>query len=229
MIESHTVFLIKTVVNDSEDFETVHGYDKIVEKMANGGISMKIRMAEYGDLAAIYAIYCPYIEQTAITFETEVPSFEQFAKRFEEITSFYPWLVAEEEGTILGYAYASRAFERAAYDWCADLAIYFAMDQPHHGMASRLYEKLMEILEKQHVRVVYALITADNEKSISFHERMAFHSVGYLTKCGYKLEQWHDVVWMQKTLGEQLTKPLPLLSVFDAMKRNSEQDNCADV
>lgn len=87
----------------------------------------------------------------------------------------------------------------------------------------------MEILEKQHVRVVYALITADNEKSISFHERMAFHSVGYLTKCGYKLDQWHDVVWMQKTLGEQLTKPLPLLSVFDAMKRNSEQDNCADV
>ena len=62
-------FLIKTVVNDSEDFETVHGYDKIVEKMANGGISMKIRMAEYRDLAAIYAIYCPYIEQTATSTE----------------------------------------------------------------------------------------------------------------------------------------------------------------
>ena len=173
---------------------------------------MQIRFAQINDVQAIYDIYCPYILKTAITFETEVPAFDQFQKRFLAISCFYPWLVAEENGEILGYAYASRAFERAAYDWCVDLAIYFKMDHLHHGGARLLYETLMELLLRQHIRIVYAIITEGNEKSIRFHERMSFHKAGCLSKSGYKFGEWHDVVWMEKMLYEPC-EPKPICPI----------------
>ena len=83
---------------------------------------MQIRVAGWEDLADIYAIYCPYVRETAVSFETKEPSFAQFRRRFASVTADYPWLVAVDGETVIGYAYASRAFERAAYDWCCDLA-----------------------------------------------------------------------------------------------------------
>ena len=148
---------------------------------------MQIRVAGWEDLADIYAIYCPYVRETAVSFETKEPSFAQFRRRFASVTADYPWLVAVDGETVIGYAYASRAFERAAYDWCCDLAIYFRMESAHHGMASVLYEALMDMLRLQNVRIVYALVTGENVHSIRFHERMAFQRAGCLHACGYKL------------------------------------------
>ena len=149
---------------------------------------MKIRIARLEDVPAIAAIYRPYVEQSAVTFETAAPDVQTFQERFLGIMAVYPWLVAEDDqGMIVGYAYASRAFARAAYDWVADLAIYFKMDHDHHGMARPLYETLMALLKRQQVHTVYALITADNRKSLCFHEKLGFTPAGVLKKCGFKL------------------------------------------
>ena len=162
---------------------------------------MKIRIARLEDVPAIAAIYRPYVEQSAVTFETAAPDVQTFQERFLGITAVYPWLVAEDDqGMIVGYAYASRAFARAAYDWVADLAIYFKMDHDHHGMARPLYETLMALLKRQQVHKVYALITADNRKSLRFHEKLGFTPAGVLKKCGFKLGCWHDVAWLEKAL-----------------------------
>lgn len=184
---------------------------------------MHIRFAQLEDLADIYAIYCPYIIETTITFETEAPTFVSFQDRFQTITAQYPWLIAEEDDEIIGYAYASRAFERAAYDWCADLAIYFRKDRAHHGGAAQLYQVLFELLKRQQVRVVYALITAENERSTSFHERMGFYQVGRLKGSGYKFGRWLDVIWMEKTLYD-LRDPKPFQTIQQILTQEERME-----
>ena len=172
---------------------------------------MRIRLAQPSDLQAIYEIYCPYILETTIPFETELPSFAQFQDRFQAIIEEYPWLVVEDGHEVIGYAYASRAFERAAYDWCCDLAVYFRKGVSHHGMAAVLYETLLSLLRLQQVRIVYALVTADNAASIRFHERLSFERVGYLKGCGYKFDRWQDVICFEKELYDA-HPPLPFQS-----------------
>ena len=184
---------------------------------------MHIRFANMADVEEIYTIYCPYIEKTTITFETKIPTLKEFRKRFDRITAHYPWLVVEENGVLLGYAYASRAFARAAYDWCVDLAIYFRMDCAHHGAARRLYEALLQLLFRQQVRIVYALITAENERSIHFHERMGFHEVGILKESGYKFGKWLDVVWMEKTLYAP-RDPLPFRPINEVVSKDEREN-----
>ncbi|MFR9255060.1 MAG: N-acetyltransferase family protein [Merdibacter sp.] len=166
---------------------------------------MQIRVAGWEDLADIYAIYCPYVRETSVSFETKEPSFAQFRRRFASVTADYPWLVAVDGETVIGYAYASRAFERAAYDWCCDLAIYFRMESAHHGMASVLYEALMDMLRLQNVRIVYALVTG-RTCAASFHERMAFQRADCLHACGYKLEMAR-CLWLEKERTQQ-SRPL---------------------
>ena len=116
-----------------------------------------LRPATAADVPAMLAIYAPYVTDTAVTFEYDPPTEAEFAARFARITANYPWLVLEEEGRILGYAYADRAFEKAAYAWCADMTIYLAPEAAGQGRGKALYLALEEALRRQGIVILYAL------------------------------------------------------------------------
>lgn len=162
---------------------------------------MKIRPAAAADLAAMNAIYGWYVENTAVTFEYTPPTEAEYAARFARISADYPWLVLEEEGKILGFAYADRAFEKAAYAWCADMTVYLAPEAAGQGRGRALYLALEELLKARGIRILYALVTASNEVSLRFHEAMGYRQVGFLRDAGWKQGRWHSVAWMEKRLG----------------------------
>ena len=139
---------------------------------------MSIRMASPADLPAMLAIYAPFVENTTYSFEYAAPTPEAFACRFEAITRQFPWLVWEENGTILGYAYASAPFERAAYRWCAEPSIYVAPEAHRQGIGKKLYACLEEILRSQGYHTLYAIVTAENSGSIHFHTAVGKASGG---------------------------------------------------
>lgn len=175
-----------------------------------------IREARPEDAAAFLAIYRPYVAQTAITFEVEVPTLEDFAGRMERIQSFYPYLAAEKDGRILGYAYAGRFHPRAAYDWCAETSIYLAMDARRQGAGGALYRALEEDLARMGVLNSNACIAVPAEgtqdphldnNSERFHAHLGYQLVGRFHACGYKFDTWYDMVWMEKHLGPHTVPP----------------------
>ena len=161
---------------------------------------MSVRIAKMEDIPNILRIYAPYVEKTAYTFEYTVPTVEEFTKRFQNITKQFPWLVWEEEGAILGYAYACAPFERAAFSWCAEPAIYLLPEARGRGIGRALYEVLENYLKQQGYVVSYALITTSNAGSVAFHEAMGYERTAFLPDCGYKLQGWHGIIWMEKRL-----------------------------
>ena len=160
-----------------------------------------IRFATEQDLSAMLDIYRPYVENTTYSFEYEVPSPEEFTTRFREHTAQFPWLVWEEEGTVLGYAYAGAPWERAAYRWCAEVPIYLHQSIHGRGIGRQLYGRLEDILKKQGYRVAYALITTENQGSVAFHERLGYVYHSTFENCGYKMGRWLGVIWLQKWLN----------------------------
>lgn len=154
-----------------------------------------IRLATRADVPAILNIYAPYIRQTAITFEYDVPEIADFEARFDSITARYPWIVWEENGRILGYAYADTAFVRKAFSWDADLSIYMDMCARGKGVGGRLYGCLEEMLKNRGYHNLYALVTGENQASARFHERRGYRLEGTLKKTGWKLGRWHDLFW----------------------------------
>ena len=168
---------------------------------------VKIRLATPKDGEAILNIYKYYIENTAITFETEVPSVEAFEERIENTLSRFPWLVCEVDDVVAGYAYASKHRERAAYQWSADLSIY--VDEKYHRrhIAKALYQVLEETLRLQGYYTVFAGVTSPNAKSEAFHAAYGFDTVGVFENVGYKLEQWWGVKWFKYTLTDYQKKP----------------------
>ena len=163
---------------------------------------MEFRLASTEDAPELLEIYKPYVEKTAITFEYEVPSLEEFANRLNTISASFPYIVAIQEGQIIAYAYAGRYKDRKAYDWVCELSIYVDENQRHHGVGSQLYMKLMELLKGLNYQRAYACITYPNYASISFHQRLGFNLLGIFEKSGYKFEQWHGIAWMDKVLQE---------------------------
>lgn len=163
-----------------------------------------IRDAAPEDAGELVEIYRPYVENTAITFEYDTPSTEEFRGRIQNIQKEFPYLVYEKDGEILGYAYASKFHGRAAYQWAAELSIYLREDQKGKGIGKKLYQKLMERLKKQGILKVYAHITWPNEASIFFHKSMGFRMTARFEKSGYKLGKWRDTVFMERLLA-----PLP--------------------
>lgn len=157
------------------------------------------RLAKEQDAAALLSVYAPYVENTAVTFEYEVPAVEEFARRIRETLSFYPWLVCEKEGEILGYAYASRHKERAAYQWGCELSVYIKEAAGGQGLGLALYQALIRILEHQNVYNLYACVTVPNEKSERLHAAFGFSPAGIWHHSGYKHGAWHDVAWYEKT------------------------------
>ena len=176
--------------------------------------TITIRTANLDDAAALLAIYAPYVEQTAITFEYEVPSLEEFRGRIAHTLRRYPYLVAEENGEILGYAYTGPFGERAAYSWAVETSIYLRQDVRGKGLGKRLYQALEEISRAQHVQSLYACIAypdADDAhpsgNSVSFHTHLGYATVGRFPHCGYKFGAWYNMAWMEKTLGDHAVPP----------------------
>lgn len=172
-----------------------------------------IRLVKPEDAGRLVEIYAPYVKQTAVTFEYEVPSVAEFRKRIESILKKYPYLVAEQDGEITGYAYAGVFIERPAADWAAEAAIYVDRGRRRSGVGRALYEALEKALIRQNILNINACIAcpeAEDEyltyDSIRFHERMGYRMAGRFHQCGYKFGHY-DLVWMEKHLGEHPAKP----------------------
>lgn len=174
-----------------------------------------VRLATEADAADILAVYAPYILDTAITFETEVPSLDDFACRVASVIGDYPFLVVEDEGRLVGFAYAQRLGERAAYAWNAELSIYFAPGYTSRGWGSVLFWTLIDLLALQGVRNAYSLITVPNEASRALHEKLGFSLMGIQKEAGYKLGAWHDVAWMRMAIGDFSAAPAPRLPLSE--------------
>lgn len=176
---------------------------------------LEIRIAKKEDASRLLEIYAPYVKTTPITFEYEVPSLEEFQTRIETISESYPYLVAVVEGEIAGYAYATAFKSRAAYQWAVETSIYLDGNFHGKGIARALYEKLEAILKRQNIYTLSACITYPNNQSISFHEKSGYLTVAHFHKCGFKLGQWRDVVWMEKTLQDHPAIPEPMIPFSD--------------
>ena len=176
------------------------------------GIDMQIRFATVADTDALLKIYSQYID-TTITFEYVLPGPQEFAERIRSIGAFYPYLVAEEDGRIVGYAYSSRAFERAAYSWCADLSIYLDRNYRSHGLGRTLYELLFKISQLQGLNLVFGVVTGTNAPSIAFHKALGFKVVGDFPQNGFKNHAWLNVLWLAKELLPARDNPAPVQSV----------------
>ncbi len=163
---------------------------------------MIYRLARASDLPAMLAIYRPYVEGDTASFEYETPSLEEFTGRFERVAADFPWYAAEEDGVLAGYAYASRAFERAAYQWDADLSVYVAAPFQGRGVGRALYGRLERDLARMGYVNAYALVTAENRSSVAFHERMGYSLMAEFPASGYKFGRWLGVFWYAKTLRD---------------------------
>lgn len=185
---------------------------------------MGIRFAKMEDVPQILAIYAPYVEKTAISFEYSVPTMEEFTKRFQNITAQYPWLVWEEQGQVLGYAYGSAPFERAAFSWCAESSIYLREDQRGRGIGKKLQLALEALLQMQGYQLLYALVTTDNPASIAFHKALGFSYLAEFPGCGWKMDAWHGLVWLEKRLNPVQTVgnfPAPVSVIVESDQKLS--------
>lgn len=179
---------------------------------------LKLRMATPADAAALLEIYAPYVRETAVTYEYEVPTETEFAARVAKTLEAYPYLAAEQGGELVGYAYAGRFHARKAYDWSAEASIYVRRDLRGRGVGRRLYGALEALLTRQNVQSVHAVIAYPEREdeyltwaSVRFHTRMGYEQIGRSRRCAYKFSRWYDMVWMEKTLGTFPELPAPFV------------------
>ena len=187
---------------------------------------MTIRPATLADAEILRDIYAPYVEETAVSFEYTVPTVAEFTERMKDIMKRYPYLVAEEAGEAVGYAYASPFHEREAYSWSAELTVYLRKDQRGWGRGRLLYEKLEQILRAQNITNLYACIAWPEQEdeyltgaSARFHERMGFRLAGMFHRCGYKFGRWYSMVWMEKEIGTRREKQPPVKSFSEVKEQ----------
>ena len=182
-----------------------------------------IRTATVRDAAKILDIYKYYIENTAITFECIVPTVEQFAQRIENTLKKYPYLVCEQDGEIIGYAYAGPLNVRQAFDWSVECSIYVKAGLQKKGLGRELYGALENALALQNIINLSACIAYPevedeylSRNSVQFHSHFGYSMVGEFHKCGYKFGRWYGMVWMEKFIGEH-TEP-KAFRVFDDIR-----------
>ena len=157
---------------------------------------LRLRLAAPADAAAVAAIYAPFCLETAVSFETTPPDEGQMRERINTLTQRYPWLVAvSETGDVLGYAYAGKHRERAAYRWSVDFTAYLAPEAKRRGIGTALYRALMKICQSLGYCRAFAGITLPNEASVRLHEKIGFRAIGVYRRVGFKLGRWHDVGW----------------------------------
>lgn len=164
------------------------------------GKHLHIRAYRSSDAPGILAIYRPFVLNGAVTFETKVPSSGAFTQRLDAIAARFPFLVAESEGQIIGYAYAATHRERIAYQWAVETSIY--VSQPGRGLGRRLYEPLLDQLSQRGFVWAYAVITLPNAASEEFHQALGYEPFALYQDAGQKQGQWCDVAWMRKRLND---------------------------
>ena len=157
-----------------------------------------IRYANFADARAIAAIYAHYVHKTAITFVAEAPTTADFVSRISDPR--YPFLVAELNDRVVGFAYASMFRTKAAYRWDVEISIYLAPGIEGQGIGSELMAALLESVEKQGYLNAYSCITMPNDRSGNLHKKFGFEELGCFPNSGYKMGAWHDVIWMGKNL-----------------------------
>ena len=171
-----------------------------------------VRPARPDDAAGVREVYAPFVRNSPVTFRTEVPSVEAVAAEIRETRAAdeYPWYVATAdagERGVVGYAYASRLRDRAAYRWTAETSVYVAPDAHRGGIGTRLYDRLLGTLRRQRYCSAYAAVATPNPESVAFHEACGFERVGTFPASGFKLGEWHDVVWYHRRLRDPEGKP----------------------
>lgn len=174
---------------------------------------MEIRKVCREDAAQILAIYEPFIRETGVTFEYEVPTLAAFQDRIRQIAGRYPYLVCAEGGRILGYAYAHAYRERQAFDWCVELSVYVAEDARRRQVGRALYQSLLDLLRALGYYLAYAVVVSPNENSEKFHEAMGFRQIGYFRHAGFKLGQWWDNIYYEMPLQPAFDTPGELLTL----------------
>jgi phosphinothricin acetyltransferase len=167
-----------------------------------------IRLATPDDAEAVQTIYAPYCH-TPISFEAEPPGVEEMARRLAKVLGQYPWLLCEDGGQVLGYAYATQHRERAAYRWSVDTSVYVRQGQQRRGVGRALYTSLLALLPLQGYVNAYAGVTLRNPASVGLHLAMGFQPVGVYKHVGFKCGAWHDVAWYQRPLQPRPAEPLP--------------------
>lgn len=190
-------------------------------------MAVRIREATPKDAAALVEIYAPYVRETAVTFEYDVPSVAEFSGRIERVLEKFPYLVAENDGEIVGYAYAGAFHPRAAYQWCAEMSVYVKQNARRMGVGRMLYDAMEAILRMQRLTNVEACIAVPSSPdahltmdSVRFHEKMGYRMVGAFHQCGYKFDTWYDMVWMEKHIGEH-THSQPSVLRFDEIREEA--------
>lgn len=168
---------------------------------------MKVRPARPSDAAAFAAIYAPSVAGSAISFEEKIPTEGQMRSRIRDTAKTHPWLAAEEGGEILGYAYACRHRERAAYRWSVEVSVYVAGSARRRGVGRALYRALFARLRRQGFVNAFAGITLPNRASVALHESLGFVPVGVYRGIGFKAAQWRDVGWWALVLGRRPARP----------------------
>lgn len=173
-------------------------------------LAIKIRMATVDDAEKLLKIYSYYVEKTAISFEIKMPTLTNFRARITKTLKNFPYLVAEVDNEIAGYAYAHEFIGRDAYRFSAELTIYLDKNFLHQGIGKKLYEELEKILQDIGIKNLYACvgwIDEDdeflNQNSANFHQKMGFKIVGKFTKCGKKFNRWYDMIWLEKIIGDR--------------------------
>lgn len=169
--------------------------------------NFEIRFIKESDVSALLNIYRPYVLDTAITFEYDVPTIEEYLERIKVNTAEYPWLVCTLNEKIIGYAYASKFRYRTAYQWSPESTIYLSPDVHGKGIAKILYRALFSILSLQGYFNVYAGVALPNAKSEGLHLTLGFKEIGVFENIGYKLGKWHDTKWFQLKLKEHVDQP----------------------
>ena len=180
-------------------------------------LKIRIRPAKPEDAEKLLAIYAPYVEQTAITFEYEVPTVEEFRERIHNTLKKYPYLVAEQGGEPVGYAYVGPFHDRPAYDWAVETSIYVDQNKKRMGIGKKLHEALEEELRNRcflNMNACIAYPAQEDEyltrNSLGFHTHLGFRPVGSFTRCGYKFGRWYNMVWLEKLMGEHPASPAPV-------------------
>ena len=174
---------------------------------------MTIRFATPDDAPVILAIYAPFITESSVSFEYEVPTVAEFTSRIQTVQQQLPYLVAESDGRVLGYSYASKHRDRTAYQWSVETTVYVHPDGHRQGIARQLYTILFDFLRRQGYYSAYAGITLPNAKSVGFHQAMDFEPVGVYENIGYKMGVWHDVGWFQRMIQPYQVDPAAPLPI----------------
>ena len=173
-----------------------------------------IKTASPQDAPQLLEIYGPYVKNTAITFEYEVPTVAEFTSRIQNTLKKYPYIIALRGTKIVGYAYASPYKGRAAYDWCVELSLYVDKDERGKGIGTKLYTAIEKKLHDMNILNIYSCISVtDTEdehltnKSREFHKKFGFSQIASFKQCGFKFSKWYDMIWMEKIIGEKTSNP----------------------